>query len=214
MQAAQERVAARKRDLGELSQIPEDIAHAAESDFVRYRGPLKIVFNFLWENAELATKMTLERGWKLGRFHIALKHAFNGAPVELYRYIVETKRREVVTLQTELSRLDTELKKKQKELEGIMSEEASRCVVPQKDDLESLDRFYSMHGRKSARLFDQLAKAQWMRINGSQLTIVKGIRGNGSGRIAAGADSSVQVPTVAPVNQQGAPEEGEKHVEG
>jgi hypothetical protein len=214
LEAADTRCRVCRRDIEELSHIPEDIAKAAESDFDKYRAALVLIYDALSQHASLATELAMERAWVLGRFHVVLRKdfLFVDPPTELHKKILQRKKDELNQANTECRNLRAKLDVEQGKVQRIMHEDPSRCLLPSKEDLESLDRFYGMHDRQRKKKIEELALVQMMRLNASQVTGVKQIPENGSSSIPKSPEPAPREHSVACVNQQSGGKGEDDHV--
>ena len=171
-----------KRIVAELSRIPEDIIQAAQSDFGKHRAAFSLIYDELWQSGSLANKMALERAWKLNRFQLVYgeQGLYSATATELFRSIWQKKNHSIQEAEETLNRLSSELKVKEERLLQRMSQDSLRCLLPSIQDLESLDRFYSMHDRKIAKTIDLLLKVQCARLNGQGLIAMKSLPKHGA----------------------------------
>ncbi|MGA3245845.1 MAG: hypothetical protein ABSE41_14605 [Bacteroidota bacterium] len=181
-----------------LSLLRDDFAQGTDFDFGKHHDALKFLYEKMWACGDLCVKMLLERAWRLERFHLLIKEdkLSQGPAAAFCQDVVTDIERHMGKKNADVIRMYKELKQKQKEFNRRMPEETMRCLVPHKEDLERLDRFYSMRDRRTAKRFELLARVQCARHNGAQLIVAKSLPGHScSNAIESSAPSSPQSTT-------------------
>ncbi len=181
LQDCKEGIDRSKSMVNAINLLREDFEQGIDFPFSKHLWALEIIYEYIWPNADVATQMVMERGWKLRRFHLLMKE--NEYPTDSavnwcdkVNSIIKQQQQQEELRAFQISK---ELKAKQKELKQSMRRESLLCLVPKKEDLEVLDRFYAIKDRDIARTFDQLAKDQLMRLNNQQLPQGRSLPGSG-----------------------------------
>ena len=213
IEATKERVQALRAECGLLSKLPEDIAQAAESDFEKHRAAFEALYNVMHQNCSLLSQLALERAWKLGRYHFALNDnsLITLTSSEIRQKAIDLTKLELQKTEAVLTRLRYQLKASHRKLKKLMSQDVLCCLLPREQDLEALDRFYSMHNRNMAKTIDMLTKLQFARLNGSRLIGINQPKGNGTSVQAHGSELVRHNWSDAPVNQESPRKEEGEH---